>query len=432
MTAVNIQNGITDKPPEHVLLAALSFIPTDSPTCQAAMRSLRELARRELAADIDEIDPDSNPAIPTMDTGELGVDTGFDTTNLTITVGLSSAAFPLLGVPPNEVPVDLVPIDWGSFSDTPTNAAQGHLILQVCADSSYVVEHVLRRVEHTLGGSFAVVWTLLGEQRNGGDHGGALTVDSARALIGFHDGLSNLDPNDPADQELIFVLQDGAPPYPLPPPAGQQPPPQPGQPGYGQPGTQGPIFPSNLRQPPSQPEPAWAKDGSYLMVRASVLDISRWDQQQLQQQQQVVGRWKYSGATLDNPNSPAHRHAEPLFAADATNLNVAPNSHIRRANPRAEITDPGRRIFRRGYPLMIGSPQGSIERGLLFIAFARSISTQAEFIMRAWLKNTNFPEPNSGIDPLLALETQVIAGGYYFVPPVSDPSQPWNWVIPGL
>jgi hypothetical protein len=52
--------------------------------------------------------------------------------------------------------------------------------------------------------------------------------------------------------------------------------------------------------------------------------------------------------------------------------------------------------------------------------------------MRAWLKNANFPEPNSDIDPILKLETQVLAGGYYFVPPVATPSQQWNWQLPGV
>ena len=81
---------------------------------------------------------------------------------------------------------------------------------------------------------------------------------------------------------------------------------------------------------------------------------------------------------------------------------------------------------------MIGTPQGTLERGLLFVAFGRSLSTQVEFIMRAWLKNANFPQPSTGVDPLLAMETSVLAGGYYFVPPVADPTQPWNVQVPSV
>jgi deferrochelatase/peroxidase EfeB len=426
----NFQRGILDSPPEHSLLVALSFVAGDVPSCQEAFRSLRELARRELAADIDEIDPDSNPAAPSADTGELGVDTGYNTTSLTITLGVSLSGFQKLGVADNEQPQDLIAINWGWFNDNPVNPTDGDLLLQICAESAYIAEHVLRRIEHTLGGAFAVVWTQAGEQRNGASHGEPLTADTARALIGFHDGLSNLNPHDAHDQRLIFVGQPGAPPCPAPPPPGPEPPPGSGQTGYGPPGQPGPIFPE-LRPCPA-PEPEWATDGAYVMVRASVLGIPQWDQEQLQAQQQAVGRFKYSGATLDNPNSPAHRRDTPVFAGDPTNAEVPPNSHIRRANPRAKPEDPDRRVFRRGYPLIIASPQGTLQRGLLFIAFGRTLSSQAEFIMRAWLKNSDFPQPNSGIDPILALETQVLCGGYYFVPPVADRGQPWNWVVPGV
>jgi deferrochelatase/peroxidase EfeB len=431
MPVSRCQAGIQDPPPEHVLVAALNFVPADAPSCLAGLSELRECVRRELAADIDEIDPDTNAGIPTADTGELGVDTGYDTTQLTITVGISSSGFGRLGVAGNNLPQDLEPIPWADFGDAPANPVEGDLVLQICANSAYVVEHVLRRIEHTLAASFAVVWTMLGEQRDGGPHGAPLTADSARSLIGFHDGLVNLNPHDGSDQELIFVGQPGVSPCPPPPNPGPQPAPGPGQPGYNEPGAAQPIFPA-IRQPPTTPEPEWATDGTYLMVRGSVFNTGAWDGQTLAQQQASVGRYKYSGATLDNPNSPAHRRDDPLFATNASDARVPLDSHIRRANPRAQPSDALRRIFRRGYPLMLGSAQGTLQRGLLFIAFGRSLSSQAEFIVQGWLKNPNFPQPNAGVDPLLSQETSVVAGGFYFVPPVADPDQPWTFVIPGL
>jgi hypothetical protein len=50
--------------------------------------------------------------------------------------------------------------------------------------------------------------------------------------------------------------------------------------------------------------------------------------------------------------------------------------------------------------------------------------------MRAWLKNQDFPVPQSGVDPIFAFENAVLAGGCYVVAPIGDPSQPWNFVIP--
>jgi hypothetical protein len=51
-----------------------------------------------------------------------------------------------------------------------------------------------------------------------------------------------------------------------------------------------------------------------------------------------------------------------------------------------------------------------LRRGLAFIASARTISTQFEFVVRAWMRNADFPEPN------------------YFVPAVRR--EPWTWVLP--
>jgi hypothetical protein len=49
----------------------------------------------------------------------------------------------------------------------------------------------------------------------------------------------------------------------------------------------------------------------------------------------------------------ANRRDVPDFQANPTNVNVPLNGHVRRANPRAEPDDPERRIFKRGYPLMV-------------------------------------------------------------------------------
>lgn len=427
MDASNHQAGISDPPPEHALVVALNFGQRDPATAGATLRALKELVRRELAADIDEINPQTDPALATSETGELGVTPGYDTAGLTITLGLSTTGYAALGL--SSSPADLHPINWTGFGEAPLNPNEGDIVLQVCSDSAYVTEHVLRRVEHSMIGRLAVVYALAGEQRNGGNHGDPLTADSARALIGFHDGLSNLDPGLPEDEALIFIDSSANVPMPATPSAGPQVAPGLGQLGYGPPSSPQPIFPPGLPPAPG-PEPTWATGGSYLTVRASVLDLARWDSRPLQAQQQDVGRFKFSGATLDNPDLPAHRRDEPVFATTPANGQVPPTSHIRRANPRALPTDAQRRIFRRGYPLLLTSAEGTMQRGLLFLAYARTISTQFEFMMMAWLKNQDFPSPGAGIDPLLAFESQVLAGGNYFVPPVSDPGKPWDWVLP--
>jgi deferrochelatase/peroxidase EfeB len=109
-------------------------------------------------------------------------------------------------------------------------------------------------------------------------------------------------------------------------------------------------------------------------------------------------------------------------------VTVALTAHVRKANPRRSQEDLARRVFRRGYPV-IESADGGMRRGLAFITFARTISTQFEFMVRGWLRNPDFLDQGAGIDQLVgALPETVLGGGYYFVPAVQR--QPWTWILP--
>jgi deferrochelatase/peroxidase EfeB len=152
-----------------------------------------------------------------------------------------------------------------------------------------------------------------------------------------------------------------------------------------------------------------------------------WDRETLGTQEHVIGRFKVSGASLDLADDPSQVDAPPAFAANPGNVDVPINAHARKANPRT-ADDSQRRIFRRGYPLVESTGQ-ELRRGLVFICFARSISTQFEFITRAWLTNPQFPSPNAGVDPLRNYE-HVLCGGYFFVPAITNQSRPWTWVLP--
>lgn len=96
MAPTSIQRGIADPAPEHVCVAALTFNPGQQ--ANAVLANLAELVRREYGADIDAIDRETPTGAVTPDAGELGVDTGYDTTNLTITLGISASGFAALGM----------------------------------------------------------------------------------------------------------------------------------------------------------------------------------------------------------------------------------------------------------------------------------------------------------------------------------------------
>jgi deferrochelatase/peroxidase EfeB len=377
---------------------------------------LRELVHRELRSDLDEQSAQSPKEQASPETGELGFEDGYDRAYLTITFGIAASGFDALGVAADQRPADLIEIPWDQLGDAPAKRESGDVVLQICGDDPYVVEHVLRRVEEELGDRFAVVWAQAGVQRYT-TRRGRPSRREARALNGFLDGTSNLRPRDNADDaRLVFVDPDRVPEYPQVPQPGQQP---------GYPGT-GPSFPVDLRPPPNH-EPEWCRGATYMVVRASALRIIAWDDQALGAQEQTIGRFKLSGASLDLADEPAQLNTEPAFVANQGDTRVAFDSHVRKVNPRRPEDDP-RRIFRRGFPLLDATVDG-VRRGLVFICFGRTLSTQFEFIERGWTTNPNFPQQGAGVDLLRQFE-DVICGGYYFIPAVRHRRQPWSWVLP--
>jgi deferrochelatase/peroxidase EfeB len=411
------QAGILNRAPEHLLVCALAFAGERSgPRCRETLESLRELARRELQSDLDAMSASTPKEQPPPETGELGFADGYDRAMLTITLGISASGFEALAIPAEQRPADLIEIPWALLGDSPTKPESGDIVLQLCGDDPYVIEHVSRRIEEELADRLQTVWTQAAVQRYTTRRGRASRRE-ARALNGFHDGTSNLRPRDnPDDRRLVFVNPDDVKNYP--------PVPQPGT-SSGYPGS-GPTFPSDLRGPPSA-EPEWCRGGSYMVIRASILDIQSWDDQTLGAQEQVVGRFKFSGASLDLADDPDQRTSEPAFTSNQADARVPFDSHARKVNPRRP-EDAERRIFRRGFPLLDATLDG-LHRGLVFICFARSLSTQFEFIQRAWSTNPNFPQQNAGIDRLRQFE-QVTIGGYYYVPAIAHARQPWSWVLP--
>jgi deferrochelatase/peroxidase EfeB len=413
--------GILNRPPAHALAFALKFATTDATSTAAALERLRDVQRRELRSDLDELTPTSNKEAPSAETGELGVADGYDRAFLTITLGLAKRTFEMLGIPAEEHPQDLEDIPWEKLGDTPDTAENGDMLVQVCSDSVYVNEHVLRRVQAELSDILSVVWVVDGHQRYN-SRSGRVSREEGRALIGFLDGTANLDPRHSEDDaRLVFVDPARVPEYPA------LPQPQPNQPNpYGGAGAQPPAFPEDLRDRPAR-EPEWATNGTYCVVHASTIDIGRWDDSTLGTQEHTIGRFKFSGASLDLADEASQLHADPVFASNPADERVPVDAHVRKVNPRT-AADVDRRIFRRGYPL-IEPTTGEARRGLLFVCFGRSISTQFEFITRAWRRNPEFPHPGAGLDLLLEFQ-HVLCGGYFFVPALEHPNQGWSWVLP--
>src|SRR4051812_9334017 len=87
LTMSQPQSGITNRPPEHLLVASLTLTTPDPATAGQAVERLRELVRRESRSDLDDTTPASPKDQPSAETGELGFADGYDRYHLTITTG---------------------------------------------------------------------------------------------------------------------------------------------------------------------------------------------------------------------------------------------------------------------------------------------------------------------------------------------------------
>lgn len=385
----NAQPGISVRPRQHLILAALDFNGASPSDCHAAMEALRGVVRNELADEL---------ADPNTETGELGFESDYDDYELMITLALSTSGYNGLGATEEQRPVDLHPIppDVVNAADPAAGAevaGEGDALLHIASNDPYIVEHVLRRIEHELGAQFSVRWVQTGVQRFTDRQKGSR--EPQRALIGFLDGVANLHMDDAVDRALVYVDHTRTD-YPPNPTSDQY---------------TGATFPT-LGEVPTRPEPAALDGGSYMAVEVSVIDTAFFDAQPLAEQEHIVGRTKIAGDPANN-------------ADDA--------SHTRKANPhRPGTNDEQRRFLRRGYPL-IRTRGNALELGLIFVAFGRTLTTQVEFVRRAWINNPNFPRTGAGQDRLLfggAVNPQLLVGGYYFVPPLAKHNDLSSWVIP--
>jgi len=124
--------------------------------------------------------------------------------------------------------------------------------------------------------------------------------------------------------------------------------------------------------------PAWMRGGSYIVTRRIRMLLEVWDRSSLQDQEQTIGRHKYSGAPLGGSDEfeplplATEKDGHPLIPAD---------SHVRLASA---SENGGTRILRRGYSFTDGVDEslGELEAGLFFICFQRDPEKQFVAIQR--------------------------------------------------
>ena len=307
----------------------------------------------------------ADPSAPPTDTGEA---TGLPTARLTITIGYGPSLFDgRLGLSSRK-PAALRPLPVLANEDLDPGRSGGDLCLQACSDDPQVAFHAVRNLARLGQGTVVHKWLELGFGRTSSTSSAEATP---RNLLGFKDGTRNIK----AEQSSLLGRWVW-----IGPEAGQP----------------------------------WLRGGSYLVTRRIRMFIANWDPDFLQDQENVIGRSKASGAPL----SGGTEFSTPDFAAAASGQPVIPaDAHIRLASHEHNA---GTRILRRGYSFTDGivPETGTLDGGLFFIAYMRD---PAQFVRLQ----------QSLAGDALNEYIRHVSGAVFVCPPGLRPGQDWGGALFG-
>jgi deferrochelatase/peroxidase EfeB len=312
------QAGIVTPAQDRLAFGALNLVAGAAPAqVQAMLRNWTKAAalmtQGQLVGDTTSLNA------PPVDTGEA---LGSPVSNLTVTIGYGPSFFDKrLGLAAKK-PAVLTELPTLPNENLDPNYTGGDLCIQACSDDPLVAFHAVRNLARLGIGVVEHAWMELGFGRTS-------TTSTAEAtprnLLGFKDGTRNIKAEQ-ADLlgDYVWVGDEA--------------------------------------------DQAWMKGGSYLVARRIRMFIENWDRDYLQDQQNVFGRVKDSGAPL----SGGSEFTDPNFAAkdDQGNDVISAKAHIRLAS---HEENGGLRILRRGYSFTDGIDpvRGTLLGGLFFIAFMK-------------------------------------------------------------
>lgn len=347
------QSGITNARPAHGLLASFDVLVK---TPDDLERLFRTLTQRIAFLTQGGMPPELDPKLPPADSGIIGPEIRPD--NLTMTVGLGDSLFAHHPWLQPHKPKLLQRMTKFPNDALVTDLCHGDLSLQICANTSDTNIHALRDILKTMSDLMILRWKQEGNvpvipPSPDGE------VESARNFLGFRDGSANPDAGDKAlMNQLVWV---GG----------------------------------------SHQEPEWAINGSYQAVRIIRNFVERWDRTPLQEQEQIFGRKKSSGAPLDGTKE----SQVPDYSKDPEGKVTPMDAHIRLANNRSHAAQKNL-ILRRPFNYSNGvTKSGQLDQGLLFICYQADLE-QGFITVQRKLDGEPLEEY---IKP--------VGGGYFFILP---------------
>jgi deferrochelatase/peroxidase EfeB len=326
------QAGIATAAQDRLHFAAFDLVDDRAESLRELMREWSRAAA-EMAEGTLVGDENTTQLAPPDDTGEA---IGLDTANLTITFGFGPSLFERdgrdrLGLQAQK-PRALREIPPLPADELAEGQSGGDLCVQACANDPQVAFHAVRNLARIGRGTVVMRWSQLGFGRTSTT---TRSQSTPRNLMGLKDGTRNIRAEDESAMSRFVWL------------------------GHGD-------------------GPRWMRSGTYMVTRRIRMLLEIWDRSPLQDQEQTIGRHKYSGAPLggsdefDPVDLKAEAHGQPVIPVDA---------HVRLASSNMNS---GERILRRGYSFTDGVDEslGQLDAGLFFICFQRDPMSQFVAIQR--------------------------------------------------
>lgn len=322
------QAGIDTPAQDRLHFAAFDLVDDDPKALKELLEewslAASEMTAGEMIGDVNDME-----LAPPDDTGET---VGLAPSSLTVTFGFGPGLFekPGLGLAAKR-PAALKPIPPLPADELNELESGGDLCVQACSDDPQVAFHAVRNLARIGRGTVVMRWSQLGFGRTAST---SRSQDTPRNLMGMKDGTANIRAEDTdAMRRFVWVGGEG---------------------------------------------PGWMAGGTYMVTRRIRMLLEIWDRSSLEDQEQTIGRHKYSGAPLGGKDE-----FEPLpLDKEVGGKPVIPvDSHVRLASARENDSE---RILRRGYSFTDGVDEslGELEAGLFFIAFQRDPEKQFVAIQR--------------------------------------------------
>jgi deferrochelatase/peroxidase EfeB len=323
------QAGIDTPAQDRLHFAAFDLQTEDRSELRELMRewsrAAAEMTGGELVGDVNDLQ-----VAPPEDTGET---VGLLPSKLTVTFGLGPSLFERRGLGlAGQRPAVLKPIPPLPADELNEGESGGDLCVQACSDDPQVAFHAVRNLARIGRGAVVMRWSQLGFGRTSTT---SRSQDTPRNLMGFKDGTNNIRAEDTeAMRRFVWASRgDG---------------------------------------------PAWMDGGTYMVTRRIRMLLEIWDRSSLADQEQTIGRAKYSGAPLGGSDE---FEQVDLGATTGGRPTIPVDAHVRLSSP---LSNDDQRILRRGYSFTDGVDEslGQLEAGLFFICFQRDPGKQFVPIQR--------------------------------------------------